>query len=328
MSTQKEIIKYVDELYKMFPRYKNYTSLNSKITHKILDLYYDLVDYNEELKISISKDDCINLAFEILQSVDESLAKKFIEEVENDSINFGRYKGIPSSCTYMDNGKIYSSIYCNQNLEMVMALLHEFFHFINLECYNDIYNEDFSYFTEIYSMGIEIYAIYYLLEKNEISLEELKIYLNYFVSSIVQSAEESYVMNMILEIYNKYGNLDKKSIGKYVKKNKMSIDYINMLDILSNFDWREYVVNIKYVFGLPVAFKLAINMFNREKYKKEFISKFSQINNYNIEELFIYLDIDDIFDDNELCKVMSDMYIKFDEILERKDYKVKKIGEL
>lgn len=311
--TKEEIIKYVNEVYEKYPSIKE----KNKIIKEISEYIFELYDNSEEqgYENEISKEESISLAYKIIESINEEYALEFLNLLENKNIIFSDI--YDNSFTTIKDGKILSRIFPSFDIEMVVSLVHEFFHILHLKKYDaNINSEDFYLYCEGISMGIEIYSILFLINNN-IYEKDCKNYLeNDFICGLYDESESSYYISIIIEIYNTYHSLSDDVMKKYIIENNLSIDFISYI---KNISWRDYLESSRYIFNFPIAYLIGKKMYFDNSWKNKFVKLFNNINQYNIDDLLHELELN--YSDDILEQINEDYKLLINK-------KVKKIGEV
>jgi len=282
------------------------------------DKFYKTLEYSKTYDMQMT----VLEVKRILKSINPIYERKFIEYLKNKKI---AYIKLFKSCT---NGKkIY--IRRRNNIEDVMTLIHEFFHFIHLEKYDyDMNNKDWYIFSEMIAITFELYALLKLYEnadyKNDLTKYFLLIVYNISlkVDSIISEA-------MMLNMYDKYGKVDTETFYKYIKEKQMPIEFISPINDKIRKNKRfEYHYTASYIFGFPLSFYMANKMINDDKYFSKVLDVLENMNKYNYNEIMDKLELSDVLSpDNEyenLYQLMLQINDFIDIIYNKSN--VKKIG--
>lgn len=320
-----EIIQYINYVYKTFPSLKNKTLLINRMIEYIFDFYEDEQIEDIEYENYLDKDTSISLAYLILESINKKYALEFMEQIKEKNIVFSDI--YDWSYTTIKEGKIFTRIFPSYDIEAVLALLHEFFHYLHLKKYkNNLHNEDFYLYSEGISMGIEIYTILYLINNN-MYVTDCKNYLKLdFVGALYSETENCYVMNKIVDIYNKFHSLSDDCIKRYLIENETPIEVI---ESINNFSWKDYLDSSRYLFALPMSYLIGKNMFYDEKWKNKFIEMFNNIDKYDMNRWLYHLELNKYFEDGlYLEKLLEKIHTDYHKVVGSTNKKEKKFGEL
>lgn len=325
MILERKIRKYSEKLFKEYPRFNKYLKTNNKISSLIMDIYdSNILPEPLDFEIEFSTKDSILLAQEIIASICPKLKDVFLEKLKSGSIEFviDQY-----SCTMVKDNKVYSQVLKCNNICDAIVLVHEFFHNYHLEMYdNNLKNEDFYFFTEMFGMLADIYASYYLIYTKKEYIEESKNYLSLLMNAIFNCSDYNLIHGTILDIYSEKKSLSKNSIASYVKENNLPSGYLDIL-YTGIGDDVTYTDSSIYIFNFPLAFKLAFNLLCEDGYKEKFVDIFYNLNKYTPEQYLAELGINNHINNyEELLDTMNNIYFNLKDVYN--DNKVKKKGEL
>lgn len=323
---EKSVNTYIKGLKKNFPRFDKYLKLCNEISSHVIDIYdAEIVPTDLEHSTYFRNIDSVSLAFEIINNISTELGMIFVEKINNKSIML--VKG-EDSYTSVQNDIVYSKVEETNTFQDAIVLIHEFFHNVHLELYdNDINNEDFYFFTEIFGIFADIYSAYYLIYSRKEYIEDSKIFLSKVFNGVVGHSDVTLIKGTILDIYNEFKSLDDSSISNYVVKHNLPEAYLDILSFEKNVDNSVYHQSSIYVFAFPIAFNLAFNLLCIKDYSIKFKDMFLNINKYNPEDWLHELELDTHLDDSDvLLNIMNNIYHNLKDVYYKK--KVKKIGEI
>ena len=324
---QTDIKTYCDGISDIYPKYDKYLSLNNKISSYLLEIYYNK-SIPKDINYNTYFDDfsSIELASEILESLSTDLKNRFLNYIENNDIYLSNNE---MSATFIHETHVRSSVKRNNNIVDAISLIHEFMHYIHLEKYDDISYEDYYYFTEILGIFGDLYSIFYLINNKPELKCDVDSYLTETISSIAACADNTLPFGIIIEIYRKKHSLSKFALMKYIKENDISKKFMHVLDFYKDVEHFSYHEDVRYVFAFPIAFKISKALIEKNYKIYEYKEVFDKLPVTSPEKCLHMLNLDTFFEnDEELEKVMNEMFETFINIYTKKDYKIKKYGEL
>lgn len=321
---------YCKELKANYPRFFKYLHQQIDIADYFMEMYFKnniTTELNYETKFDELEQ--IELSKEIINSISSELLDKFNLELNKGNIIFND-DSKDFSYTNVENNEIKCHI-CNcDNISGPISAVHEFFHLLHLEKYlNNISDENYYYFTEIFGLVADFYSMFYLAFIKKEYVKDVKAYFSNFFSSITQMSQMTLILGTIIDIQETKGNINKESIKSYVIENKLSEDFLDIRDFFDDYDINEYVEVSRYVFALPIAFIISVDLISNSKSYLKYKTVFSDLENNNVEESMEELDLlNHLKDKKYLQSLMDTIYINFVDLMkfEEKD-KIKKIKQ-
>ena len=309
MEVEELLKEYSDELYSKMPNFFQYLEVINAIAGyfaQIENYMFEEIEYSEDYNFNVDFISLTEMCNQILNSLDTGLCKKFNKRMYDGTINFEE-----DSITSMkvDNGKIDITLNRNYTIEDIFGLIHEFFHSIHIEKYNNnMHDSKWYIFTEAIAMIGELYAVLYMY-KNNIMKEDLIIYIKKYLSTIFAQANNTLVTGLALEIYDKEQSLSDDSIEHFIKVKELPSEYKNINHVLEYLDDFLFHESATYTFGFPISFIVVTKMFEDDCYKNKVISLLENINDYSLEDLLTSLGIGDILkNENFICSSMNYVY--------------------
>ena len=324
---QTDIKTYCDGVFDLYPRYNKYLSLNNKISDYILEIYYnENIEKKYKYVTDFDEFESIELACEIIGSISQDLKEKFIEYINDGGVH------ILDDCisgTYINNTKIESSIKKTNTIVDPITIVHEFMHYIHLEKYGDIYYEDYYYFTEILGLVGDFYSIFYLENNKPELFDDVKAYLSESICSLASFADRTLPFGMVLDIYKNKHSLSKLAFLTYMKTNKISMKFFNVLNHYKPNEHFNYHEDVRYVFALPIAYKISKDIFTKKYKFYEYKEVFDKLPCINVEKCLNILNLDSHFENDEALKlIMGEILTDFVNLYDKEKNKVKKYGDL
>lgn len=324
---QTDIKTYCDVISDVYPKYGKYLLLNNKIASYLLEIYYNK-SISKGINYNTYFDDfgSIELASEILESLSIDLKNRFLTYIENNDIYLSDNE---ISATFIHETSVKSSVKRSNNIVDAISLIHEFMHYIHLEKYDDISYEEYYYFTEILGIFGDLYSIFYLINNKPKLKSDVDSYLTETISSIASCADSTLPFGIIIEIYRNKHSLSKLTIMKYIKENDISKKFMHVLDFYKDAQHFTYHEDARYVFAFPIAFKISKDLIENNSKIYEYKEVFDKLPVTSAEECLHMLNLDTFFEcDEELEKIMNEILETFINIYTKKDYKIKKYGDL
>lgn len=318
---------YVDDyscaVYSAFPKMFKYLNL-----HNVYGNYFEQLlgaveqdipsDYEYECEIDFLA--CYNLCLEILSSLDSNYVTKFKQWMNDGTINFIEDEDSFSHTTVSDN-HLEINIAKNYTIEDVFGLIHEFFHGMHLEQFdNNLNNEDWYLTTECIAMTGEFYSVFYFL-KNNIMTDDTKMYLKKLLMNGYYKADNSLVDGILLEVYDNIGTFDDEEVITFLKQARLPIEYKNIIDSINEEHELNYHEGFTYTIGFPISIMLAKKMIDDSSYINLFNKQFSDIKRYDASTFLsgfglqdILTDVDFIYDVMVYIDSLSESLFKEDNI--------------
>ena len=317
---------FLEECVKKYHFYLKNISKHMELSKRTIefcrsfDFNFD-INYKKEFKTK----ETVKLSYEIISSINPRLGKYFIEKLKDKTIEFRN--DAPYSYTTDEEGSIKIIIKKNNNISDSLALIHEFFHIVHLVKSKSKFKEENYYcYTETLGMMSEYYSILYLLNNRPDLKDDLSMYLNESLLTMYIKAESTLRDGCLIDIYDNYGNLSKKSIASYVEANKLSKDYLTILKYKYNTKIT-YGDSIRYISSLPAALSLAYQLYYDKDFKDNIMNILNELGKISyIDWMKKYTSIHISNEENmiENAKVLRQwLYDTF-----YSNEKVKKIGEI
>lgn len=285
-----------DEMYKRLNEYLNIIFLGLSNTSKVfLDKlkeinilnsiiyinFRDLKIENRFIKNNLTYNEVFLLAREILETIDPKYLSEFDLLLNSGKLDFNYENEFDNSnfCLVSNDevGVIHKLINIHRNFtyDDVVTLIHEFFHYTNANSKQDYFSDNRVFFTEFISIYFELIAQKYLLEKKDVTIDELSP--NERIINLLRSNSILYKYIVILLAYEKLGNINKNT-----EKNletildfqdsffeRECIDFLKKLDKIKNNSFEKEIndriidevnFNYKYVVGIFLAYYALENL--------------------------------------------------------------------
>lgn len=328
MEIEELIKEYSDELYSKMPIFFKYLEVINayagyfgQIEGHMADKVKDIEDYKGDVDyISL-----VGLCNEILSSLDVGLCAKFNQRLVDGTVNLDEEEETITSMS-VKAGKIDITINKTYTIEDVLGIIHEFFHSIHIEKFdNDLQNPDWYFFTEAVAMIGEIYAIMYMYNHN-IMREDLISYIKKYLSTIFAQADTTLLTGLTLEIYDKEQSLSDDAVNHFIQIKQLPEEYSEIIDVLEYLDDFLFHESATYTFGFPISMIVATKMIEDENYKRKVIQILSNINDYSLESLLTILGIEDILKNEDyICLAMNYVYEVSDKLVEEQQIDIKRL---
>ena len=254
--TRKKLNKFLTENYNEIIIYDRDSIREADLIEDLARRYikeYNDVEKKEKLKFKESKykilltdREMIDLARDIINSIDSKLLSKFDKLVDNEKLVFERNYpisegyGITNYNIEKSTGKCYPDIYIDLDFSYfdVMAIIHEFMHYLSL--HNKKMSDKYGILSEITPIYFEEYAWDVLMKKgiknDKLNLNRRIINTNKLSHEFLKS--ELVYLKLIEELgkklevsektYNKYKKNMKLVEKRYLKRND-ELDYYSYI---------------------------------------------------------------------------------------------------
>lgn len=322
-----ELIKeYSDELYSKMPAFFEYLEIINVYAGyfgQIEGYMESKVKDIEPYDIEIDTLSLVDLCNKILSNLDKDLCEKFNKRLVDGTVKF---KDDAVTSMKVKNGNIDITVNKTYTIEDVLGLIHEFFHSIHIEKYdNNMQDANWYFLTEMIAMTGEIYAIMYMY-KNNIMKHDLISYIKKYMDTIFAQANTTLLTGLTLEIYDKEQSLSEEAVQHFIKVKELPEEYSEITDVLEYLDDFLFHESAAYTFGFPISVILATKMIDSDEYKRKVIYLLEHINDYNIESLFISLGISEILKDEDyICSAMNYVYEISDKLIEDEPIDIKRL---
>lgn len=303
MEIEELIKEYSDSLYdklpifyKYLPVINGYADYFLQITELLEEKIQDDMDYHYDIDFLT----IIEICEEILLSISPCLRDKFRTYLSDGTIEIDndRIQGI----TYMNiqDGHININLNRCYDIEDVIGLIHEFFHAIHIEKYNNnLADEKWYIETEGIAFIGEIYAIIYMWQ-HDIVKEDIQPYYRKFLTSILSHADHALLTGLALEVYDKEQSLSDEAVSHFVDMKKMPEGYKGLNTLLETLDDCFFHESATYIFGFPMAFALVLKMLDDDDYRQKFLMCFEHIQDYAIEDWLKNFGLDGVINDEDV----------------------------
>ena len=326
MEIEQLIKEYSDELYSKMPIFYQYLEvinayagyfgqIEGYLEAKVTDI--------EEYQLELDYLSIIEICNEILMSLDSKLCDKFNKRISDGTIDF-KCDSI-TSMSIVDK-KINITINKTSTIEDVLGLIHEFFHSIHIEKYdNDMQNQEWYFFTEAIAMTGELYAILYMY-KNNILKEDLNSYLKKYISTMFAHASNTLLTGLTLEIYDDEQSLSDVAVNHFISVKQLPEGYNEITEVIQYLDDFLFHESATYTFGFPIALLIASKMLDDEEYKIRLLSLLEHINEYDLDNLLTSLGIKNIIKNEDyMCDAMNYVYSVVNEMLDDRQLDIKSL---
>lgn len=270
-----------------------------KVTAIIFDRFHGKSIKSINNQNNITFNEVYLLSREIIENINPKYLEKFDNIIENGELNFDYEEEYYDSHvkTITDNNHIKKEINIKRTFSYddVLSLIHEFFHYLNSDVKR---TQAYEFFTEFISIYFELIAKEYLLNKKNVSVEEVNT--NSRIISLLRNNYKCYNYITILLAYEELGNINNNTINdmnkileiKDAKFDKECIHFLEQLNDLrknnSHNDTKEEMTtlvkyNYRYIVGTLLSY------YAIKHCKIEDIVRFNdQINSNEYADLSIY----------------------------------------
>lgn len=274
---------------------------------KYVDLIFDEIGYymqiydNNEKNLTYSEynntlDDyeVISLCNKILGTLSDKYVSMFNKYLKDGIIQF---KNGEEEITCMSDK--YIIIAKTNTIEEVLCIIHELFHRIHIEMYNNnLQDPEWFFSSEMIAMLFEFYAAFYM-NRNNMYVDDIKVYFNKIFISIYEKAINVVHEALILDVYDKFKSIDSASLCEFINLKNMDEE---VLDLLSLFNEQEdeiftYHIEATYLFGFPISIMSGLLMAYNPEYLSKVVYSFNSINNGSIEDFMHNINMDNILHD-------------------------------
>lgn len=310
---------------KCYPFYIKNLDNNIELSKLLLEVYNTIyVPCKNNYKTKFSTKDSVNLTYEVLESISPFLANRYLEEVKNGTIVFGKYD---FSYTNYSRKSVNIRVINSHNIVTPMVSMHEFFHLLHLEKNSyKLDSENYYCYTETLGMLADFYFIQYVLNNKKELVEDVKSIISEYYSRFYDMANDTLVDGMLISIYKENRSLSKKSIERYVNKYALNPAYKKLL-YFKNDSKMYYDEDVRYIYSFPQALYLSSKLYNNIDFRNKFIDIIRDL------ELMDYTKWQEKYY-NSFIKNRRDLYDLFRSLrrnmynLYNDDEKVKKLGGL
>lgn len=334
ISLEEYIKNYNTAIFNKCPKffyYLNYINMSATNINWLGENLFDQDIAYDNYQDYIGSVELIDLTRLIISSLGSDYLQKFETCLIDGTISFYDADIDSYSYTRFEHNHFDINIDRNYNIEDVMKLVHEFFHFIHIEQFEDKLEDENCYvYTELFALIGEIYAVLYLY-KNNIYKNDVCNYLKKFIKIMYYYARNSLIQGFIMHVYDTSRSFDNKALEDYFDLTGIPESFtvlFELIDEVDNFDFHE---KDPYILGFLPAYLIVQFMINDEYFISKFKYCINHINNYvEIEELFSYFNIDNLIkDNNNLADVSNQLYEEFNKLLNNNEIVYqKKIGEI
>ena len=326
MEIEELIKEYSDELYLKMPVFFKYLEIINAYAGyfgQIEGYMADKVKDIEPYDVDIDTLTLVELCSKILLTLGKDLCDKFNRRLVDGTVNFEE-----DTITSMKvkNGNIDITVNKTYTIEDVLGLIHEFFHSIHIEKYNNnMHDANWYFLTEMIAMTGEIYAIMYMY-KNNIMKHDLIAYIKKYMGTIFAQANITLLTGLTLEIYDKEQSLREEAIQHFIEAKELPEEYSEITEVLEYLDDFLFHESVAYTFGFPISVIIATKMIDSDEYKRKVLYLLEHINDYDIESLFIALGINDILKNEDyICSAMNYVYEVSDKLIEDEPIDIKRL---
>lgn len=325
-----KIKNYCKELKEIYPRFFMYLHEQIDIADYFMEMYLKNVVSSElSYKTKFNELEQIELSKEIINSISSELLDRYNLELSKGNIIFND-NSKSFSYTNVENNEIKCHICKSDNISSSISAVHEFFHLLHLEKYsNNIADENYYFFTEIFGLVADFYSMFYLEFIKKEYVEDIKAYFSNFFGALTQISQMTLILGTIIDINETKGNINNDSINSYVTEKKLSKDFLEIEDFLDDYDINEYDEVSRYVFALPIAFIMSTELLTDSKSYLKYKNAFSDLENNNVEECMEEVGLlNHLKDKKYLQSLMDTMYINFEDLMQfEENNKVKKFKQ-
>ena len=326
MEIEQLIKEYSDELYSKMPIFYQYLEVINTYAEyfgQIEGLLEEKVNDIEEYCVDLDYLSIIEICNEILMSLDKNLCDKFNKRITDGTIDF-KHDSITSMG--ISNKRINITINKTSTIEDILGLIHEFFHSIHIEKYdNDMQNQEWYFFTEAIAMIGELYAVMYMHE-NSILKDDLNKYLKKYISIMFSHANNTLLTGLTLEIYDREQSLSDDAVSHFIQFKNLPEEYNEISEVIEYLDDFVFHESATYTFGFPIALLIASKMLIDEEYKLRFLSLLAHINEYDLDNLLTSLEIKNIIKNEDyICDAMNYIYNIVNEMLNERQLDIKSL---
>ena len=333
ITLEEYIENYNTAIYNLYPKFFDYLNYINMSANNINWLGEQL--FKDDIKIDDYSDYIDNVEmFDLASNIVESLGADYLKKFKKSFIDgtFDFYEADDNSFAYtrFNNNHFDVSVDCQYNVEDVMKLVHEFFHCLHIERFDDKLEDENCYiYTELFALVGELYAILYLY-KNNFHKHDVCQYFKRFIRVMYYYANEILIQGFAMHVYDTCRSFDETSLNDYFNLTGIPEDFAILFDFLDDIDDFDFHEKATYILGFFPAYLIAQLMIDDDnaivKFKKCIVS----IKDYiQIEDLYAYFNIDSLINSNSaLAKLSDDIYEDVSELLnnDRIVYH-KKIGE-
>ena len=334
ITLEEYVENYNSQVYNTFPKLFRYMEYINDSAYNICWLGEQL--FKEETTFdgyenNIGVSELINQAINILGMFSKDYKKLLEEIIKNGVINFYDATDETFSYTTFKNNYADVSIDRNYNVEDLLKIIHEFFHYVHIDNFNRTPGEEDCYiYTEFFALTAEMYAMFYMY-KNNIYKNDIIIYLKKYIMILYSYANKTFIQGSVMHIYDICNDFSDEAINEYIKLTNTSEEIKNVLYLLDDIDDFDYHILAPYIIGVLPAFLLAKNMIDDKYSVERFKTCVENAKNYTeIDELFKLLNIENILQStDEISNVIDDVYDIVKDFFEEKNINYqKKLGDL
>lgn len=309
METEKLIKEYSDELYSSMPIFFDYLeiiNLFAQYIGQIESLIGAKTENINEYKTSVDFLSLIELCNQILSTLDRGLCDKFNKRLADGTINLDSEEELSITAMTVVDHNIDINVKRTYTIEDVLGLIHEFFHSIHIEKYdNDMQNANWYFSAELIAMIGEFYAIMYL-NQNNIFKDDLIEYLKGVLNVIFAKANDTLITGLTLEIYDKEQSISDEAVQHFIRTRGLPQEYGAIIEVLEELEDFEFHDNATYIFGFPISMLIATKMLEDDSYKRKMLYLLEHINEYSPKSLLTYLGVEGILSDEDyICSVIN-----------------------
>ncbi|MCM1370616.1 MAG: hypothetical protein NC181_01820 [Clostridium sp.] len=297
----------IEELY--LEDFKIFKTLNDYIIKNFIDINR-IIKYDTRVGLSNS----YKYAYDFFNSFNKEYANYLKENwndeiINKDFVKFNNSNNIAE--TYMENDKAKIYLPFDKTLFDSYSIVHEIIHHMKIEEANKIGAYNFNILCESLSILSEMLFSDYLI-KNNVPLNLINKNKVALMRGIQDKSNIFDLDYYLLERYIYNGNISNYDISKYLNNSPISICkyfYYTLSEILDR-GILSIFFESRYIIGVFIASYMHERIQENPKNIDEFIELNDNINKMDILDIFKYLELDVINDNNGFIDFSTETYQK------------------
>lgn len=320
------ISNYSSDLYNLYPIFFNNISYINVLSSYICSMCSDFFKGNETFIYENDVDfiDLVNFCEEITNSIGVEYRDIFQKKLSDGTINFGISK--EGSFSYTRPTEKHNDVFIDRNytIEDIIKTIHELFHEIHINKFENKFKDEKCYFySEFVALIGDIYSVLYLY-KNNILKEDCVTYIKKLFSSLYKFANTALIEGITLDIYSKMQKLDEKSVLEYIKLTNSPEGYSTIPELNRQIVEYDYHDSAIYVYGFVFSFLISEAMIQDEFYIQKFKFVMENIEQYNFSDILLNFGIKGILTDSDkLYDAVLHIYNSLEFIINKNEINIK-----
>ncbi len=265
----------------------------------------------------------IDICSDVLASIDPQAKNLVIDKIADGTLIVGSQPKTRSQIGIVD-GQPVAIIGRLYNIFDIASIIHELFHLIHLEHFDNRPTDDTWYTTtEAIAMTGSMYTFMYMYKHN-ILKEDAKQALKLYFWKIMSICNNALLNGVILETFDTFQTISDETMESLIK----NYDYSPLCSYIlhdSNFEMEIlYHDKATYNLGFPAAFMLAIKMIDDPTYCDIFRREFSVIECHTPKSFLTNFGLEGLIDDPDfICQAMNYISMVLGDLYTNDEIKIK-----